>query len=87
MANHTPEQIRDILALYEWTRAKDAELIQQLVNALHWYVEEDDVREGDFSAEGGTNWDEENAPWIEGRNEAISILDAAAAAGFKPSEE
>jgi DNA-binding GntR family transcriptional regulator len=29
---HTPEQVRDI---YEAARAKDAELIQQLVDALH----------------------------------------------------
>lgn len=78
--------IHKALEICEAARAKDAELIQMLVEALHWYVEEDDVREGDFSAEGGVNWDEENAPWIEGRNEAILILDAAAAAGFKPTE-
>lgn len=59
--------------------AKNAELIQQLVDALSWYVSEDDTMEGG-------QWDIDNAPWIEGRNEAISILDAAEAAGFKPSE-
>lgn len=71
------EHVRDI---YEAARAKDAELIQKLVDALDWYVKEDDVMEGG-------EWDEMNAPWIEGRNEAEKVLAAADARGFKPTEQ
>ena len=60
--------------------AEQAKLIQRLVDALSWYVEEDDTMEGG-------QWDIDNAPWIEGRNEAISILAAANEAGFKPSDQ
>ena len=70
-------QVRDH---YEAARAKDAELIQRLVDVLDWYVKEDDVMEGG-------EWDEMNAPWIEGRNEAEKVLAAAEAEGFKPTEQ
>jgi len=43
LRSYPPEEIRDI---YEAARAKDAELIQRLVDALSWYVEEDDTMEG-----------------------------------------
>ena len=77
----------DIRDTYEAARAKDAELIQQLVDALAWYVEEDDVIEGDeFNHEIGGCWDEVNAPWIEGRNNASNVLAAAEAARFKPTK-
>jgi hypothetical protein len=55
-------------------------LIQRLVDALDWYVKEDDVMEGG-------EWDEMNAPWIEGRNEAEKVLAAADAEGFKPTDQ
>lgn len=64
---------------HEAARAKDAELIQKLVDVLDWYVKEDDVMEGG-------EWDETNAPWIEGRNEAEKVLAAAEAEGFKPED-
>jgi len=73
----SPEEVD---AMHEKARAKDAELIQKLVDALDWYVKEDDVMEGG-------EWDEMNAPWIEGRNEAEKVLAAAEAEGFKPTDQ
>ena len=71
---------KSVQEVYEAARAKDAELIQKLVDALDWYVKEDDVMEGG-------EWDEMNAPWIEGRNEAEKVLAAADAEGFKPTDQ
>lgn len=39
-------------------------LLERMIDALQWYIDEDDVIEG---MEG-------NEPWIEGRNDAIKIL-------------
>ena len=43
-------------------------LLEEVINALQWYVDEDDVREGGM-------WDTENAPWIEGKRTAESVID------------
>jgi len=71
---HTPEQVRDI---YEAARAKDAELIQQLVDGLEW------VAAYDNGCPLPT--------WEKGYNNAWSIANsaraAAKAAGFKPSDQ
>jgi hypothetical protein len=60
---HTPEQVRDF---YEAARAKDAELIQKLVNALHdsWPSHHEDAHTAYYAA-----------------------VEAAEAAGFKPSDQ
>ena len=63
---HTPEQVKDI---YEVARAKDAELIQQLVDAL---ANLRDIHQFRVGREPLTGTDE---------------LEAAEAAGFKPSEQ
>jgi hypothetical protein len=65
---HTPEQVIDI---YEAARAKDAELIQRLVDEVaEWMQPNLDER---FR---GEQW-----------HESKRILDDAAAAGFKPSDQ
>ncbi len=63
--DRSPEQVRDF---YEAARAKDAELIQMLVDAL---ANLRDIHEERAGREPLTGMDE---------------LEAAAAAGFKPSE-
>jgi|JI9StandDraft_1071089.scaffolds.fasta_scaffold11704_8 hypothetical protein len=56
---------------------KTNDLIQKLVNSLSWYVEQDDVIEGDATGNGGPNWDLENAYWIEGLRNAEAVLKEA----------
>ncbi len=65
LRSYPPEEIRDI---YEAARAKDAKLIQRLVDALH-----------------GLQFDEGNI--IPAYHKADKALDAAASAGFKPSDQ
>ena len=60
--------------------ANQAKLIQRLVDALAWYVSEDDVMEGG-------EWDERNAPWIEGLREAEAVLAEAKEHGFTPEDQ
>jgi hypothetical protein len=73
-ATATGEHVRDF---YEAARAKDAELIQKLVDALEW------VAAYDNGCPLPT--------WEKGYNNAWSIANsaraAAEAAGFKPSDE
>ena len=66
--DRSPEQVRDF---YEAARAKDAELIQRLVDEVaEWMQPNLDER---FR---GEQW-----------HESKRILDDAAAAGFKPSDQ
>ena len=44
-----------------------AEREKELVEALQWYVDEDETNEGG-------EWDEKNAYWLAGRNRARAIL-------------
>lgn len=46
-------------------------IIEELIKCLQWYVDEDEVIEGEAK---GVNWDEENAYWIEGKNKAIKAI-------------
>jgi len=55
-------------------------LCADLIERLEWYVREDDTYEGDNTENGGINWDEENAYWINGRDEAIALITRARAA-------
>ncbi len=52
-------------------------LIQRLADDLQWYIDEDETNRGDNSENGGTNWDEENAYWIEGQDRAIQSVEQA----------
>ncbi len=61
------------------------ELIQKLVNSLAWYVEQDDVIEGDATSNGGPNWNIENAYWIEGLRRAETILKEVETFGITPN--
>jgi hypothetical protein len=50
------------------------QLIAELCTALEWYVSEDETYRGDNSDEGGKNWDEINAYWIEGQDKALAAI-------------
>lgn len=76
MANHTPEQIRDILALYEWTRAKDAELIQMLIEAGEQVIS--------FCGEPTMR---DKAEFDRGVEMFRAARSAYESAGFKPTEQ
>lgn len=66
------------------TTARD--LIQRLADALQWFIDEDDTNRGDFSADGGVNWEEENAYWIAGLEQGIAAADEARAYLAAPDE-
>jgi hypothetical protein len=53
------------------------ELVRELTERLEWYIQEDETYRGDNTEEGGTNWDEENAYWIEGQDRAIAAVERA----------
>ena len=75
---HTPEQVRDI---YEAARAKDAELIQRLVDVLAKMAHYEALYRSGLSKQTVfENWQELASEWHE-------IRQLAAAAGFKPSEQ
>lgn len=54
-------------------------ICRQLVDALNWYIEEDDTIEGDEPTSFGETWNEINAPWIAGKRRAEAVVDAAEA--------
>jgi len=62
-------------------------LCTELADRLAWYIDEDETYRGDNSADGGTNWDEENAYWIQGQDKAIDALTRARAALAEPEPE
>ena len=51
------------------------QLCQEMLTFLEWYIEEDDTIEGDTTSDGGTDWNTQNAYWIEGRNRAIQFVE------------
>lgn len=51
------------------------QLCQEMLTFLEWYIEEDDTYEGDTTSDGGVNWNEQNAYWLEGRNRAIEFVE------------
>lgn len=52
------------------------ELLLKSKNALQWYIENDEVNEGDIPLEqfGGQTWDELNAFWIKGKHTAKEVV-------------
>lgn len=61
-----------------WTR-ENARLIAaapEMLEALKWFVENDDTNEGDdpLPERGGLSWDQINAYYLEGKRKAIAAL-------------
>lgn len=54
-------------------------IIQELINCLQWYVDEDEVNRGDSSEFGGVNWEKKNTYWITGQERAIAAISRARA--------
>ena len=54
-------------------------ICRQLVDALNWYIDEDDTIEGDEPTSFGETWNDINAPWIAGKRRAEAAIDAAEA--------
>lgn len=52
-------------------------LIEELVEALQWYIDNDETNEGDTSIAdlGGYSWNEINAFWIEGKRRAEALIE------------
>ena len=63
-------------ALREIPAAQPSPDVAALVEALEWYISEDDTNEGDdpMPDHGNRSWDEINAYWIEGKRKAIAAL-------------
>ena len=74
----TTKMVRDV---YEAARAKDAELIQRLVNALEGLVYLEFCTEEGLSSGAPTAKE-----WKAAFDKAQAQIDAAASAGFKPTE-
>ncbi len=74
--------INDKLAMHEAARAKDAELIQRLVDALNRLVYLELCNSEGLSSGAPTSMD-----WQQAFDKAQQQIDAAAAAGFKPSDQ
>lgn len=51
-------------------------VISTLIEALEWYIENDDVYEGDtpLPNHGGLTWNEMNSYWLEGKQRAIAAI-------------
>ena len=57
-------------------RKRNETLIKELIGALEWMIEHDETNEGDepVAAHGGRTWNQINAYWIEGLNNARAAL-------------
>ena len=53
------------------------ELMDKMVESLKWFISEDETNRGDepMSEYGGRSWNEINAYWIAGLDNAIAILE------------
>lgn len=54
-------------------------VISALIEALEWYIENDDTHEGDspLPDHGGLTWNELNKEWLEGKQRAIAAITRA----------
>lgn len=55
----------------------------ELVKALEWFIENDETNEGDAPLQeyGGESWNQINAPWIAGLNNARALVRKAKESG------
>ena len=60
----------------DWIKYDDHKKeIEELLEALQWYVDNDDVIESDdYSPRGGLTWNEVNEYWINGKQKAINLI-------------
>ena len=56
--------------------AAERERVAALVEALEWFIDNDDTNEGDhpLAEHGGRTWNEINAYWLDGLNRARAAL-------------
>lgn len=61
----------------------DRALFDEMVEALQWFVDNDDTMEGDdpMPEKGNLSWDEINAFWLAGLRRARAVLAKAREAG------
>ncbi|MBC7149032.1 MAG: hypothetical protein H5U22_06600 [Rhizobium sp.] len=66
-------------ALLATQKAEHDEIINELVAALKWMIDNDETNEGDEPLEhhGGRCWNEINAYWIDGLNRARAAVSKA----------
>lgn len=52
------------------------DVVARLIEALEWYIENDDTNEGDtpLCDHNGLTWNEINREWLEGKQRAIAAI-------------